>query len=149
MSFDPNQFLDMQITESNDTVIIPVPEGEYIAVVEKVEVRPWQSRDDSSKAGLALDIIWNIDDAAVKALLGREKILAKQGIMLDLQDSGGLDMGKGRNVGLGRLREAIGMNTPGQPFAFSMIPGNIARVKVKHRVVDDKIYAEVREVAKA
>lgn len=150
-TFDPNQFLEMTTTDSNSTVSVPVPAGEYIAFVEKVEIRPWQSTKDATKAGMALDVFWNVDDAAVKQLLERDKVTVKQGIMLDVTEAGGLDMGKGKNVGLGRLREATGLNTPGQPFGFKMLEGRPAKVVVSHRA-DDKnpevIYAEVKAVAK-
>lgn len=146
-SFDPNQFLDVQITEANDTKLVPVPVGEYTAVIDKVTTRAWQGKADPSKSGVTLEVIWDIDNADVKALLGRDKVSCKQGIMLDLTDSGTFDMGKGKNVGLGRLREALGMNTPGVPFSFSMLAGRVATVSVSHRVVDDAIYAEVKGVA--
>lgn len=146
--FSPEQFLDMQVTEANDTKMVPVPVGEYFAVVKDVKIRPWQSRTDSSKAGLALDIQWSIDDAGVKSLLDRDDVTVKQGIMLDMTDAGGLDMGKGKNVGLGRLREATGLNVPGQPFSFTMFTGRGAKVKVEHRIDGENIFAEVKQVAK-
>jgi hypothetical protein len=146
--FSPETFLDMQITESNDTKVIPVPVGEYIAVVKEVKVRPWQSKKDPSVAGIALDLIWSLDDAGVKQLLGRDEINTKQGVMLDMTEAGGLDVGKGRNISLGRLREAVGLNTPGQPFSFGMLTGRVAKVKIEHRVDGDAIYAEVKGVAK-
>ena len=146
--FNPDQFLDMQVTESNSTEAIPVPVGEYTAVIGEVKCRPWQKKDDPSVAGLALDITWELDDEAVKELLGRSKVTVKQGAMLDLTDSGGLDMGKGRNVTLGRLRDAVNLNQAGQPFAFSMLVGRIAKVKVDHRINGDQIFAEVKAVAK-
>ena len=146
--FSPEQFLDMQVTDSNDTKSIPVPVGEYTAVAEEIKCRQWQSKQDPSKSGLTLDITWSVDDAAVKELLGRDKVTVRQGIMLDITDSGGLDMGKGRNIGLGRLREALGLNTPGQPFCFSMIAGRVAKVNVSHRIDGENIYAEVKGVAK-
>ena len=146
--FSPEQFLDMQVNEANDTKVIPVPPGEYIAVVKEVKIRPWQSKADPSKAGIALDLQWTLDDAGVKTLLGRDEVSVKQGIMLDLSEAGGLDMGKGRNVPLGRLREACGLNSPGQPFSVTMLTGRMARVKVEHRVDGENIYAEVKQVAK-
>lgn len=149
--FDPNTFLETQITDANSTVSIPTPAGEYVAFVEEVKSRQWTKKDDPSVAGVALDIVWNIDDQNVKALLERDKVTCKQGIMLDLTDSGGLDMGKGKNVGLGRLREALGMNEPGKPFSFSMMVGRPAKIVVTHRT-DPKnpeaIFAEVKAVAK-
>ena len=146
--FNPDQFLDMQVTESNSTEAIPVPVGEYTAVIGEVKCRSWQKKDDPSVSGLALDISWDIDDESVKELLGRTKVSVKQGAMLDLTESGGLDMGKGRNVGLGRLREAVGLNAPGQPFSFSMLVGRMAKVKVEHRIDGDRIFAEVKAVTK-
>lgn len=146
--FNPDQFLDMQIEGQNDTKIIPVPAGEYTAMIEEVKVRQWQGKADPSKSGLTLDIQWSIDDPSVKELLGRDKVTVKQGIMLDLTDAGGLDMGKGRNIGLGRLREALDLNQPGRPFSFTMLTGRVARVSVSHRIADDNIFAEVKQVAR-
>lgn len=147
--FDPNQYLDMQTTESNDTKVVPVPVGEYLAMVSEVKARSWTSKSDPTKSGIALDLQWEIEDTNVKSLLDRDKVTVKQGIMLDMTGSGGLDMGKGKNVGLGRVREATGLNTPGAPFAASMLTGRMAKVTVKHRVDGDTIYAEVSGVAKA
>lgn len=146
--FSPDQFLDMQVTESNDTETLQVPVGEYTAVVGEVKVRPWQSKDDPSKAGMALDLSWEIDDQGVKDYMGRDKITVKQGIMLDLTESGGLDFGKGRNANLGRLREALNLNTPGAPFAFSMLAGRVGKVSVTHRIAKDALFAEIRNVAR-
>ncbi|UOF77844.1 hypothetical protein [Bacteriophage sp.] len=152
MSFDPSSFLHATTTESNDTQLVPVPEGEYIAIAEKVDMRQWKKKDDPSATGLALDITWNIDDAGVKAALGREKVTVRQGIMLDVTDDGtGLDMGKGKNVGLGKLREALDLNQPGRPFAPSMIEGRMCKVQVKHRLDPqdaEKIYSEVKANAR-
>ena len=146
--FNPEQFLDQQFTEANDTKLVPVPVGEYTAIAGEVKCRQWQSKADPSKSGLTLDITWEIDDSAVKELLGRDKVTVRQGIMLDLTDSGSMDMGKGRNVGLGRLREALNLNQPGQVFSFSMIPGRLAKVAVSHRIDGENIYAEVKSLAR-
>lgn len=146
--FSPEQFLDMQVEGSNDTKVIPVPVGEYLAVVKEVKARTWTSKKDPSQSGLTLDVQWTIDDQNVKQLLGRDEVNVKQGIMLDLTDAGGLDMGKGRNIGLGRVREATNLNSPGQPFSVTMLTGRMAKVKVKHRVDGENIYAEVEAVTK-
>lgn len=146
--FDPAQFLEQQTTEANDTKLVPVPVGEYTALIEKVDARQWTSKKDPSVSGISLDVTWEVDDSTVKQLLGRDKVTVKQGIMLDMSETGGLDMGKGKNVGLGKLREAVGLNVPGQPFAFSMLAGRVAKVRVEHRVDGENIYSEVKAVAK-
>jgi hypothetical protein len=147
MSFNPQEFLDASVSTANDTKIIPVPMGEYHGIVEKVAPRQWQSKD-GTQTGVALDIFWMVEDAGVKEFLGRQSVTCKQGIMLDMTPQGGLDMSTGKNVGLGRLREAVGKNTPGEHFSFAMLPGLSARIAVNHRIVGDDVYAEVKSVAK-
>jgi hypothetical protein len=146
--FNPEQFLELQVTDANSTKSTPCPVGEYIAIVESVKARQWTKKDDPSIGGMAVDIVWSIDDAGVKQALERDKVNVKQGIMLDLTETGGIDTGKGKNVGLGRLREACGLNEPGRPFAFSMLTGRMAKVRIKHRVDGDNIYGEVDAVAR-
>lgn len=147
--FDANAFLDMQVTETNDTKVIPVPVGEYTALISKIEVRPWQSKKDPSKSGLSLDVTCEIDDQAVKEFLGRDKITVRYSPMLDINDAGMLDMGKGKNIGLGRLREATDLNVPGQPFSFNMLMGRVLKVAVTHRIDGEDVFAEVKSVAHA
>lgn len=150
-TFDPASLFEQTTTEVNDTKIIPIPEGEYLAVIEKAETSTWQSRD-GTKSGIRLDVHYLIDDEGAKAATGRDKLTVRQGIMLDLTEDGrGLDMGKGKNVGLGRLREATGLNVPGQPFAMAMIPGRLVKIKVTQRPGDDPetVYNDVKGVAKA
>lgn len=148
MSFDPNTFLNATFTEENDTKVIPVPAGEYLALAEKVDVKSWSSKDGSS-SGIKLEILWDIQDDNVKALLGRDTVKCGQQQMLDLTDTGALDMGKGKNVGLGRIREALGLNKPGEPFSFGMIQGRMAKVVVSHRTSGEDIYAEIKKIATA
>lgn len=148
--FSPETLMQMTVEEGNSTVAVPVPAGEFIGVIDKIELRQWTKKDDPSIAGMALDVLWSVDDANVKALLERDKVIVKQGVMLELTAEGGLDMGKGKNVGLGRLRDALGLNNPGQPFGFSMLTGRAAKIRVKHRAGDkpEQIFAEVDAVAK-
>ena len=147
--FDPQAFLQATFEESNSTESIPVPVGEYPAMAEKVDITPWASRD-GTKSGLKLQILWNIMDDSVREVTGRAENKVRQDIMLDLTDSGMLDMGKGMNVRLGKLREAVGLNQAGQPFGFPMIQGRMAKTKIKHRMGEQpgEIFAEVEAVSK-
>lgn len=147
MSFDAQSFLDSAVTGSNDTKIIPVPEGEFLGVIEKVGASQWQSKD-GTKTGLKLELIWLVEDENVKAYLKRDTITVRQDIMLDTTETGTLDMSPGRNIGLGRLREAVGKNGEGEAFSFSMLPGMTAKILVKHRIYEDNTFAEVKGVAK-
>jgi len=148
MSFDPNTFLNTTYTEAMDTKTIPCPVGEYLGISEKVEIKTWASKDGSS-SGLKLEILWDIQDENVKSLLGRDSVKVMQQQMLDLTETGQLDMSKGKNVGLGRIREALGLNTPGEPFSFGMIQGRMAKCAVSHRVSGEDVFAEIKRIAKA
>jgi hypothetical protein len=136
--FNPELFLNQTISESNSTELLPVPEGEYVAVSDPVNAESFKSYDiktgdRAGQKGHSLNIQWNINDESgqLKELLGR-KPTARQNIMLDIKSDGNLEFGKGRNVELGRLREALGQNGNGQPWAFSRLGSQVAKIKVKH-----------------
>lgn len=146
MSFSPETFMQMTFEEANETTSIPIPEGEYQAMSTGSEVTQWTSRD-GSKSGLKLTVTWEIADEKAKEATGKDKLTVRQDIMLDLTDTGSLAFGKGKNVTLGRLREALKLNQPGQPFNFAMLAGRMALVLVKHRPFEDRIFEEVKGVA--
>lgn len=147
--FDPQALLDATTDEAMSTVNQPCPAGEYPATIKEVKIRQWQSAKDPSLAGIAADIFWAIDDQALLQSLERKEIIVKQGLMLDMTDNGALDCGKGKNVALGRLREAVNLNQAGRPFSLNQLAGRPAKVCVVHRP-DPKdpqvIYAEVKSV---
>ena len=147
MSFDPATFLNTEVSEALDTKVVPCPVGEYLALADKIDVKTWSTKD-GSKSGVKLEILWDIQDENVKALLGRDKVIVQHTVMLDTTEAGTLDLGKGKNIGLGRLREALDLNVAGQAFSFPMITGRLATVIVSHRVDGEDIYAEIRKVAK-
>lgn len=148
--FDADAFLNSSISTANDTKVIPCPEGDFMGIIDKIQPRTWQSKD-GTKTGITLDVTWLVEDAGAKAATGRESVQVRQGIMLDVAPGGGLDMGQGKNIGLGRLREAVGKNNPGEVFSFNMLPGLMAKIKVGHRddTNDPTIkYAEVKMATK-
>lgn len=146
--FNADEFLNSSVEGANATQVEPIPVGEYTAVIDSIKVRPWVSKKDPSLSGQTMDVTWVLDAPAVAEQLGRQKLTARQGIMLDFTDDGRLDMGKGRNVGLGRLREATNLNNPGQAFSPSMLMGQMAKVKVGHRVEKDQIFVEVESAVR-
>lgn len=147
--FDPNAFLQATFEESNSTESIPIPMGEYEGMIDKVDIVSWSTKD-GSKSGLKLQLLWAIMDESVREATGRAENKVRQDIMLDLTETGMLDMGKGMNVRLGKLREATGLNTPGESFGFPMLHGRMAKVSIKHRAGDQpgELFAEVGGVAK-
>ena len=148
--FDPNSFFEQVITEVGSTEAVPIPAGEYLATIDKKEVTTWQKKDDPSVSGLKLKITWSLEDQAVRDLLGRDKVIVAQDIMLDITETGSLDMGKGRNVELNRLRAAVDLNVSG--FSLHQLDGRMARVTVKQdqdKNDPQKFYARVKAVGHA
>lgn len=140
-TFDPSVFESQQFTDANDTKYVAIPEGEYTGLIKEKKIR-------NEKGYTILDIQWIIDDQGVKDLTGMKEPTVRQSIFLDVTPNGGLDFGKGKNVKFGRLREAVGLNTPGQPFSFGMLEGRPARVSIKHRMHEGDVFADVKEVTK-
>ena len=155
-AFNVSAMLNSQVTESNSTELLQIDEGEYIAVIDPVSEENFKSFDikkgeRAGQKGLSLNLTWNINDesGAIIAKIGRTPKV-RQNLFLDLTSQGGLDFGKGRNVSLGQLREALGQNMTGRPWSFGMLGGGVAKIKVKHRILDDgRTMAEVQAVAKA
>lgn len=147
--FDPATFAQMTFTEANSTESFPVPVGEWPGLITKCEITAWQSKANPEKAGLKYTLLVEIEDPAVQAVTGRPKNSVRVERMLDLTDSGGLDFGKGMNVNLGRDREAVRLNAPGQPFNFDMFVGRPCKVAVKHREYEGRLLAEGTGIAAA
>lgn len=149
--FNPDMLMEQNFEEANSTTRLPVPEGEYPGIVKDVKIREVQRKDGSGSFPM-VDVTWLLDSDELRETMGRPEITARQSLMLDITANGSLDMGKGKNVALGRLREALGMNVPGQGFSFAMLNGaGPAKVMVKHRMNEQDpeiVYDEVRSVAK-
>ena len=143
--FDPDSFMSSTTEGEMSTEYTPVPEGEYNAVIDNVN-----ARESSSDKGdfVMLDVTWKIDDAHVAEVTGIENPTVRQTIFLDITSSGGIDMAKGKNIQLGRLREAVNQNKPG-PWSPSMLPGNVAKVKISHRMYEGRTFADVKGVSAA
>lgn len=140
--FDADTFMSAPTEGEMSTDFTPIPENEYLGLIDKVDVR-----ETSSEKGnfYVMDVTWKVDDEAAREATGLEMPTVRQSIFLDLTGSGGLDTGKGKNVQLGRLREAVGQNGPG-PWAPSMLVGNVATISIKHRMYEGRTFADVKSV---
>ena len=146
--FDPTTFMNQTMNQALDTVFLPCPPGEYMAVATKTQVLPW-AKGDGSSSGLKLQINWEIQDDKAKATTGRDPLTVRQDQMLDLTDNGALNLAKGRNIGLGRIREALGLNKEGKDFSLAMLEGQVAKVVVSHRPgKDGAIFDEIKAITK-
>lgn len=149
MGLNTEEFLQTTTTVSLDDHLEPCPAGEYIAIAGKPEIKSFTHKkgDNQGQTGYQMVLRWEIQDEAIKRQLDRDKVTVRQSFLLDITADGqGLDMGKGRNIGLGQLRTALKQNTPGQPWSPVMIEGQPAKVKIKAGVYNDRVTSEVDAV---
>ena len=138
--FNAESFMQTEVEGQLETEFTPIPEAEYNAVIK--EVKP----DTTPKGSPLLELIWIIDDQSVRDLIGMDEPTVRQTIWLDINEQGGLDFGKNKNVGLGKLREALGQND-GKPWSPLMLLGQPATVNIKHRMgTEGGVFAEVKGV---
>lgn len=133
MNFDAEAFQNAVFSDANSTRTMPWPEGEYTGTIKKAEIRSGTiskgERQGQPWAGLSVQV--EVDRSFLPEGVSS---VASGMVMLDLTDAGGLDMRPGRNVNLGRLREAAGLNQPGQPFSFPMLEGRTVKISTGTRV---------------
>lgn len=140
--FNAEDLLNTQVSGEMSTKYTPVPEGEWRATIKEIKGRA------TNKGQSIMDILWEVTDPQVEAVTGMTNSIVRQSIFLDISPSGGLDVSKGKNIGLGKLRAAVGQNGPG-PWSPGMLSGSVAIIRVEHRHVDEDVYADVKGVAAA
>jgi len=158
-SFDPNAFLEAQITEVNERRN-PLPvenpadsNGLYTAVIGEITTasgvigkgdrigQPWVSM----VIPLKLDIPKQLQDSFG---FGPNFTLTDRAF-LDLTPQGGLDNGPGRNRQQKAYREACDLNKPGDAFAWRMLTGRVVKLKISHEMYEGVPQERVSAVLKA
>lgn len=149
--FDANAFLSQEITGALDTKYVPIPPGDYPAIITKLEGREQDNKNDPAKPWTVLDVTYQLEDAKVREVTGLPNPTVRQSIFLEMDASGRLDTSKGKNIALGRLREAVGLNDPDKPFSFQQLMGQACVVSVVNTPKKDDpstIYSNVNKVGK-
>lgn len=157
-TFDPSTFMNQTVDAPMDTVFQQCPEGEYRAMIDDFDGNAFDSfqgkegTKSEGKTFVTFKPPFVIQDAAVQAELERDKVVVyHSGIFLDFDEAGRLDFGKGKNVGLGQLRDAVGQNAEG-PWTFDALKGaGPVMVKVVHEADKndaEKKYARVKKVTR-
>lgn len=125
--FDPNEFAQA-VEGVGSTSITPIPPGEYLALVGSGDndVKPSPFTDPrTNETRLRLDVTFELidDSGAIRSAIDGRDPRHTQAYFLDLvPGTWKLDMSKGKNVQLNRLREAVGQNT-GQAWVYTMLKG--------------------------
>lgn len=150
MAFDKDTFLATHVEGAMETKFTPVPEADYKAYIDEIDGSEVGKGEEKQKV---LNVSWKLVDVKpdVIELMGREDIIVKQTVFLDYSKDGRLEFGKNKNIALGALREAVGLNGP-EPFSFRMLVGRgPCMLKINHRwnsTTGEGPFANVLRVAK-
>lgn len=144
------ELLQTTTEQTLDDYLEPCPPGEWLGVAGKPEVASftYKKGERAGETGYQMVLRWEIQDQEVKEKLDRDRVTVRHSFILDVTpDGNGLDMGKGKNISLGQLRTAFGQNVPGQTWSPNMIEGQPAKLQVKAGIYNDRVTAEVTNVA--
>lgn len=140
--FDEEAFANEMVEGVGSTTVTPIPAGDYFATIgDKIKLSPF-SRKDTGEPGALINVPFLIvdDSGAIKAAIDGRDPIHYESYFLDVtRNSQGkivLDMGKGKNTKLNRLREAVGQNT-GAAWSYPMLCG-AGPLKIKIGVGPDK-----------
>jgi hypothetical protein len=158
--FNAATFLTSSTSDQGSTVRIPIPKATYPGICEPLNENSFRQAEGTKEPGrwyTFLDLTWVLQvPQSVKDEIGRDRVTARQSLIVDVNEQGtGLDFSKGKNIQLNRVREAVGQNVAGQPWAPQMLGGRTALITIDHRIVKSKvegkpddIYDEVGSVGK-
>lgn len=129
--FDPSEaqnLLDANL-EANATRRDPLPQGEAVAQISEIKFAGGVSAK-TQKPWNRMDLTLEITDPEYLSQLpdSPEKAVTTLGIMLDM-NNGQIATGPNKNIRLGRLREAAGVN--GRPL--SALQGAFIRIAIGHK----------------
>lgn len=130
--FNADVLMNAAINNALSTSIPPMPEGEFIFTVTKLEFK------NPKTDVIVLDVLCETVDPAVVEVTGINPSRGKYSAFCDLTESGLLDDSEGKNVQIGALRAALGQNEPGVPWMPAMMVGCQFRGKVAQKPDKDK-----------
>lgn len=142
-----NSFLDTVVTSSNSVEYPVVPEGAYGAYISELKTRSGKNKDGGTWS--MMDVIWTLTDQEAIEILENPEPKVMQSFFLDFTPEGGLDFAEGKNVKLGRLREALGQNQDGVEWRPMDMYGQNAIIHISHRQVGEDTFMDVKRVTAA
>ena len=149
MAFDAEKFMTSTTDGPMSTAPVLCPEGEYKAIVDDGDKAiTFRNGTKDGNEWHQMGVLFNVTDDAVRAQLKRDKVLVPYNTFLDIKGDA-LDTEEGKNVGLGRLRKALGQNDGSWAPAMMKGKGPVM-VKISHRADknDPSVkYAEVTRVS--
>jgi len=143
-AFNPDTFLDTSVETPFETVRTTVPAKDgYTGQIDDVKVRIVESKQGTRAI---LDVFWELIDDELKQALNLNKVIVRQSIFLDFDETGKLAKGVNQNIVLGQVRDAAKQNSV-SAWAPRMLKGaGPCRLKVSERVDDKNVAIKYNDV---
>lgn len=137
--FNAASFLNQTVEAKLDTKRTPMPEGDHDEMmIDSLDI----SSGTSKKSGnfwvqLAVKMVCTDPNVAAEMkLTGDAKPVLYWREFLDLDDDGQLDISEGRNIKLGKLRQACNQNTDDE-WSITDLKGAVLGARAKHQMNED------------
>lgn len=134
-AFNPQALLKAAVTGKTSTKMVAAPAGDYVGVLTKVDVGAQVIKNGERAGETFYKAVYTVDvdgDPKLDAAGLSPKRKFRIECLLDITPNGGLDMGLGKNVALGRLREAVDQNWDNQEWDMGMPIGRPVKFTVFH-----------------
>lgn len=147
-NFDPNVFLNQELSGASEVKYTPIPEGDYKGYIDDIGLDSYEDTPILVITYALLD-----DDNKLKTLLGLDKPTVQDRLFIDVNADGSIAFGPNKNVKLGRVREAVGQNDPKKKWQFNMLRGQgPVLLKITHtynKTTGEGPYSRVDRIVKA
>lgn len=126
--FNTDDFMNSSVEGVGSTTVTPIPAGTYMALIgnsdNAITLNAYDRKDGQPGKVRQLSVTFELLDEAgtIKAQIDGREPKHTQGYFLDITPDGKFDNGKGKNVGINKLRDALGQNSGG-PWNPNMLRG--------------------------
>lgn len=138
---DNSTFANLVTTEAMETVVPQVPAGPRPGYIKEFKLR-------QQKEWWLMDVTWVVTDQESIDATQNPEPKVRQSIFVDFTPDGALDNGKGKNIQLGKLREAVNQNQKGKPWSPGMLVGATGMLDVAHEMYKGNLQAKVAGVTR-
>jgi len=149
-TFDPNAFEEQIITDVSATHMTPVPEGsDYKAIIDDYKFAEVAIKGEKQ---LVLNVFFKLleDPRLEEVGLSADMAPVRHTLWLNLRPDGGIAYGPNQNVGLGKLRQALGLNKPNMQWSQLRGAGPVS-LTIAHRADKNDpevLYTDIKRIDK-
>lgn len=137
--FNADSFLNQTVEAKLDTRRIPHPEGDWDeGQITKIEFKDGSNKE-TGKVWVRMSCTVQNTDPQVKddmKLTGDQMPQVRWEEFLDITEEGSLDVSDGKNIKLGKLRQACGQNNDDE-WSINDLKGATLGFRVKHQFNND------------